>query len=603
MNGVFNLKSFVVGVAPFDNSIDFNQNIITLKKGERSDVSFDFDRALIWNEVVSECIPSFLPHVTCLGFNTALIVHGGCFAADFERNTLDIYFNTLFEELNRNEFSTTDIFIGATVGVSIFELLDSKLKDLLRPSSTTRLRSHTIHGSFVDGLLQINCGDSTQAINCAREGLERRSTLVSLHETSEKNLGDFKPTVIGPVGHVFVVVEVERTFFNMNSNTFFIRSSVMKVISLATAETLNYRPLKGDDLIVVAEKDVADPFKPKGDELGPTKLSAKLSMLQNGTQSLSTLTRVVRALQLQSRDANGGEDSDIAVASSREMDALSRSTTAPAGILGIECNNDNYGINSNIPSSVLSPSRSKTNISPSPTLGVPVVNHVPYRDHMLTRLLQSSLQGNCALHMVTLVSNRNENISNQLRFAAAVRGLSNVVSSGGHTLSGDEVARRGLSMRDVEAALVQWQEQLKQRQRGRERRRDVDDGREGMCEEVITTSVDALGAHADEALQSSLEDEGAIEDHQSHHPHHLILSTSSFEVIHPNVSIIEHLHCSGASAATSGGLGEGKEEEGEGEGGDIMARFCLLAAGLRWFVPYLCQISHAFRVFDFCLFN
>ena len=101
---------------------------------------------------------------------------------------------------------------------------------------------------------------------------------------------------------------------------------------------------------------------------------------QSNLQALSTLTRVVKAL----RD---------------EATAATATATAAAG-----------------GGAVGAPSASAS-------------AHIPFRDSALTRLLKRSLQGNCSLFVVNVVSGQSESLVHSLRFAAQLSTLHNYIWS------------------------------------------------------------------------------------------------------------------------------------------------------------------------------
>eukprot|EP01034_Spumella_vulgaris_P042483 gene42483-52690_t len=176
------------------------------------------------------------------------------------------------------------------------------------------------------------------------------------------------------------------------------KESTLEVVSLATSETLTFRPIpsasststSSSEVMTVMSRQDAEGFTvtsngsaASGTTSEATKSATSL-LLSGCLKSLSTLTRVVQVLR-------GNTNTPSALATGEVSAAISTSSSAADS------------------------SKKK---------------HVPYRDSVLTRLLRRSLHGNCYMAMLTFVTAASgaDNVARILRFAAEIGGLYNYIS-------------------------------------------------------------------------------------------------------------------------------------------------------------------------------
>lgn len=74
--------------------------------------------------------------------------------------------------------------------------------------------------------------------------------------------------------------------------------------------------------------------------------------------------------------------------------------------------------------------------------------HIPYRDSILTRILQSSLQGNCCLYLLTIANRHGNGMVNSLRFAYQMCHLYTRVRANDHLL-GIIQSKKSITCKDI----------------------------------------------------------------------------------------------------------------------------------------------------------
>jgi hypothetical protein len=202
--------------------------------------------------------------------------------------------------------------------------------------------------------------------------------------------------LIGPISHCFICLQLHQYYFSPLEKNFLTKKSIFNMVSFATPDTLNCRPNKSETYQFVPLMEFSESIRPKSTDY--EKLPSKVAALQSGIQSLSTLTRVVRSLR---KDKNR-----INIVQSDKQEQMN------TPVLGFS---EEGGFDTNKQADLM--------------ISVPTAKssggHIPFRDSLLTRLLQGSLQKNFSIFMVTAVNSAQD--VNLIRFASEIGGLYNLM--------------------------------------------------------------------------------------------------------------------------------------------------------------------------------
>lgn len=357
-----------------------------------------------------------------LGFNTSLML-SGLFDLDSQIHELEKIFSNLFEHLHQ-EPAEGVLRLCAHVEAESFEIFaDNQLRDLFANdkqdrSSATRVREGD-SGFMVEGLHRQTINDATQAAAIMREALKQQTVLVSLpipnmtiipNSTEEKL---YAPKIVGPAAHVFLMVRITQLVYVSSSKTMVQLDSTLQILSLAASENLSYHATQTEAISFMTLQQYEETYG-----MSSLRTTAKLRDLKQshfGSQeikknlqlssfkALSTLTRVVQILG--SKFESSPSSSDL----SKSQEKIPR--------LRIK----------------QSSSADRDQSSPPPIKRFDS-NHIPFRDSLLTRLLQTTLQGNCAQFFLTIVrsdgSTQDYSPSHSaMRFASSLYKLYNIISN------------------------------------------------------------------------------------------------------------------------------------------------------------------------------
>jgi hypothetical protein len=297
-----------------------------------------------------------------------------------------------FKSLPNNE-----IILSQTIKITCYELINDNLRDLIKMSTSSskldnnklKIRKSKINGTFIDGLLEITCIDLNQLISLITSSLEYRSHLSIV--TDNINIEN---SILIPINDSFIIsnafinIQINSTILNSNDNSIEQRKSNLEIISLAPIEALNYKLNPNDIMLVTTWKDIISGFVRKDDNdmniindnndsnnNNSTNNAVKIqASKQNSIQSLSTLTRVINLLKI-------------------NRDLLNNANTNLFDISKIE------------------------------------QHHIPYRDSILTRILQPTLEGGkSSIYMISILDNNSmNNICNILRFSSEISGKKNYI--------------------------------------------------------------------------------------------------------------------------------------------------------------------------------
>jgi hypothetical protein len=272
-----------------------------------------------------------------------------------------------------------DEFSGSAVGpctpatfdmrLSVFEVSnDTNVRDLIAVNcqDCDPMREVKI-SSWLQYMRQLQYVDISRAVSHLRDALMRRLYLVEMHNTGrvEGQAIVYNAALLGPVGHVFVNIEMNQSL--QSSNTTVGRAGNLCCVLLSSADTFTFRcERKVDTMRIIAQDTFVNIVKAEPEDI--KFLNSRINVLNNGLLSLSALTRVAQTL--------------------RQV----------------------YN-----PPSVMSTNNAQ-NI------------HVPYRECLLTRLLKDSFQGNRQTMLLLTLDDDpvTENSLNILKFVAS---LSNVRTS------------------------------------------------------------------------------------------------------------------------------------------------------------------------------
>ena len=325
--------------------------------------------------------------LVCFGFHSSILITGtGVGNTDVETLIVEKQLAKLFTALNDDSGLTDgELVLSFEVELSVYETFADRIVDLTEGG--TEGKNLKILNGAVANLTRIPCATDDSALETVRTALRRRTVLIASRSI---DISSSTNRLIGNVGHTFIQINVKQTVLSVLDGQCKTRQSILEIVSLAAAEVLNFKADKGESLHLVSACDFQSNEMISGKISGTNDVDVKgnskvLSLLQNGLQSLSTLTRVVKALR--------GDDS-----------TTNTSATGPESITGLY----DGGGNNNSMGMAGAPSSSGKDDVKSQT------QHIPFRDNVLTRLLQRSLKGNCSLFVINVVDGRSENLGNYL---------------------------------------------------------------------------------------------------------------------------------------------------------------------------------------------
>lgn len=372
-------------------------NTFSIGRSDQKDIVFSFDSVI--SEKSTEDILPLLDRtidLTRLGFNSSVYFNGNCKSQqeDTELKVIKNQIDRLYNGFENDEKNVEDgiqsngeILFGRNVKISCYELFDNRIVDLCSPSidavfprengNSPQNNVRLLHGT-VTNLIKTPCPTAESAIAVVSRAMQIRlqlqvSVAVAPHEVRASDSG-IPPSsrLIGAIGFVFIVAEVEQLIYTIASGKLNLRESRLEYVSFAPTEVFTFKPNSNEVMKAVRSSESNKLIT--GDDVKARNSKLLVSLL-GGLQSLSALTRVVNALR-----------GDM--------------------VVGDHLNSLN-GIPSSSNTSILSSSSSSK-------------QHVPYRDSIFTQLLRSSLQGNCNVCIVTTIEGASESLANSLWFASNI---------------------------------------------------------------------------------------------------------------------------------------------------------------------------------------
>lgn len=316
-------------------------------------------------------------------------------------------FRCIFSILDAETTSAADFLrLNYGVKIKIFEVVADQIRDLILSSGHTggreradrvRIREHPTTGAYIHGLEESECISADDAFDLVHKAYVERSTLVAEMLPAGRD-GSRSYEVIGYVGNLFIQVDIEQTLISHttsdSSQPIVRRSGTLQFNILADSEALSFKSRASKsgpasslsvvslntarELTTCGERTIISP----GNSPAGFDLILPHSQLSVGAKALTTLSRVITALDRQHHQLN------------REH-SLDGSVTAP--------DEDS------------------------------LVGHIPYRDSVLTRILRPSLEGNTVNSVCVFADTRRDStlyISNCLRMMSHIRNgiVSTVVS-------------------------------------------------------------------------------------------------------------------------------------------------------------------------------
>lgn len=353
-----------------------------------------------------------------LGFNSSLILYGLSTIAS-QTSSLQDAFTSVFDHFH-TEHTHGVLRLSTTISMHCFEVFaDSQMRDLFAPYDSTevKVRESETTGVFVEGLVALHCFDAVSSMRHITEALKHQTVLVSLPipnlsivpNSAEEKL--YAPKVIGPASHIFVTLHIKQFMYVGSTRTIVQLDSTLQIVLLASSdhlgihasptEAISFMTLSQfDELFSSAQTKVTSKVRDVK-QAHFANQEVKKNLQQNSFRALSTLTRVVQLLGAK-YDTNSSTSKSSAEAPVQSL----------AELVG---------------------KKSKAAASKRPKTSVVIERaHIPFRDSLLTRLLQSSLQGNFAQFVLTRINsevNSFETSFSAMRFASGLHKLYNVISN------------------------------------------------------------------------------------------------------------------------------------------------------------------------------
>mmetsp|Transcript_20920 Transcript_20920/g.30132 ORF Transcript_20920/g.30132 Transcript_20920/m.30132 type:complete len:1207 (+) Transcript_20920:147-3767(+) len=332
--------------------------------------------------------------------NREYFVNSKCCGDDHYMSFLGRSVNHIYNSLNELLTSVKDhLRLSYEVKLRCFEVFADQVRDLMtvdlregddKKIDPPKIREHPAKGCYVQGLVEVVCGSSQEAMTVLGQAYSRRLAL-SVY-ASEDGCNSTAPRTLGYVGNVFVQLDIEQILSPISAGEgsdvereVIRRYSAVQYNVLADAEALSFKPSKLETIDISPAMNATVPGRDK-----------KITFLRQSISSVSA------------DGGQGGMVSLLATAArslttlSRVVDVLYRNRTGES-------------------------SMSDADPDPISTLPVKISSgaHIPYRDSSLTRILQPSLEGargNFLCLGMDMRSSSSVAISSALRLMAELRG-------------------------------------------------------------------------------------------------------------------------------------------------------------------------------------
>lgn len=353
---------------------------------------------------------SSVSQLVFLGFNSSLMLSGlDCVLA--QTSMLQDIVGRLYQHMEA-EKSRGALRLSVTVEIECYEIFaDNQIRDLIATDATEkpspRMRESELGVHTVEGLTRVVCVDVTAASQIIQNALQQQTVLVALpipalvvvpNSHEEKQL---TPKIVGPAAHIFMLLHITQHLYVAGTSSIIKLHSTLQITSFASAETLSYHSTPTEAITFMTQQKFDDYA------FHTTRITSKLrdlkqqhfgsqdvkkTLQQNSFKALSTFTRVVQIL--------GAKFQSFA--------------SLPKGSKSIG------GIKLELKS--LDPASRNAD-----------TKHIPFRDSLLTRIMQSPLSGNYAQFSITIVNSddasNHDAILSALRFSSGLHKLCNFISS------------------------------------------------------------------------------------------------------------------------------------------------------------------------------
>ena len=403
------LQSFVViEDRKEDQEIIKGDNASLILRSDGKNQNFTYDSALDEGSR-EQLLPKLKKsiHLVRLGFNSSVYINGTSknqldsvesMVVKEEIQQLYLGFESDMKNHENGIQSSGETLLCWSLKFSCYELFDGHITDLSRQKCDDAVNSKTdvirkgtqepkvVHGA-VTNLVKESCQTVESAMAFINHALLMRkflviSTALGPYDAKANDVAKQLPSparLVGAIGSLFILVNIEQLVYVIASGETKTIESTLEFVFLCSSDVLSCKPDKYEGIQSIRLIDSTPNYIISGsaDEI-KMKNNKLLVSLQSGLQSLSALTRVVN------------------------------------GLSGGLITSENGTLNSN--SKVLTAGSTPTQKHQ---------NHIPFRDSLLTRLLQKSLSGNCSVFMITIVNGASEGLIKSLRFAAEIRNISN----------------------------------------------------------------------------------------------------------------------------------------------------------------------------------
>ena len=403
------LQSFVViEDRKADQEIIKDDNAILVLRSDGKNQNFFYDSAVdegSRDQLLSKLKKSI--HLVRLGFNSSVYINGN---SKNQQDSIEsmivkeeiqqLYLGFESDEKNHENGiqSSGETLLFWSVKFSCYELFDGHIVDLscqkcdeATNSKTNLIRKgaqepKVVHGA-VTNVAKESCPTAESAIAFVTRALLMRQflfigTALGPYDGKAPDVAKPPPSparLVGAIGSLFILMNIEQLVYVVASGETKTVESTLEFVFLCSGDVLSCKPDKyeGIQSIRLIDSTPNHIISGSSDEI-KMKNNKLLVSLQTGLQSLSALTRVVNGL-------SGG----LVISENGPLNSSTKAVTVGS------------------------------------TQTQKPQNHIPFRDSLLTRLLQKSLCGNCSVFMVTIVNGASEGLIKNLRFAAEIRNISN----------------------------------------------------------------------------------------------------------------------------------------------------------------------------------
>eukprot|EP01041_Mallomonas_annulata_P006996 gene6996-14226_t len=158
---------------------------------------------------------------------------------------LDLLFSNIFTTLEKDFIDEENILrLSYSVKLKCYEVLGSTMKDLFKKkmkrdrTSMFPQQHHEINIEIIKTFTTKCIHNKDMGISYIKEAFLDLTGAVLIPSTVSKYIEPKDIPILGTLGHIFILIEIEQILLNLKTNQIFLRNSQLDIINLASTDTL-----------------------------------------------------------------------------------------------------------------------------------------------------------------------------------------------------------------------------------------------------------------------------------------------------------------------------------------------------------------------------